>query len=184
MADTAILTSSTPLFRSNATNSTTAGSAPTNPAWTKTKPTGDGVIDMGQMGSADGAYSRNGLLLLPYGVGSGQNFLMTAFAWDVMKAKIAGNKDLWVAWPLAAFACTLNALHGLADTDVGLSDLGVGTITLTSGFGNANVSNEIVSPTGDFQASIVLDTKGAKLVELRFAMNSAATSANCMVRRI
>ncbi len=184
--DAEIKTASTPFFRANgATNSTTAGTAPANPSPTVTKPSGAGVIDMGMSGNIDGAISSNGLIILPYGVGADDNtFVMTAFAWDILKAVGSGNRDIWVAWPLAAFTCTMGALAGVANTDLPANSLMVDTITLTANFGNANVSNEIISPAGDFQASIVLDTKGAKLVQLIFGMNSSATSANALVRRI
>lgn len=185
--DTAILTSSSRLFRANgSTNSTTSGSSIGNPVWTATEPSGVNVHAMGKDGQADGAYSRNGLLILPYGVGSNANtFLMTVFAWDWKKGADAGSQDLWVAWPLLAVTCTLtSAITGVNNTDVPAANFGVSTITMTTGVGTANVSNEIISPTGSLQASIVLDTKGCKLIQFSFAMNGSATSANALVRRI
>jgi len=184
--DTAILTSSSPLFRANgATNSTTAGTAPANPTWTTTKPSGAGVHGMGEMTDAPGAYSRNSLLILPYGVGSSTNtFFMSVFAWDVKKATSASFKDIWVAWPLLAVTCTLAASPGgVANTDVDASQLAVGTITMTTNFGTANVSNEIISPAGNYQASIVLDVKGCRLVQFLFGVNNS-TSANALCRRM
>ena len=185
MPDTRILTASAPLFLANgATNSTTAGTSIASPAPTTTKPGGAGIINMGD---PDGAVSSNGLIILPFGAGVATNtFLMSVFAWDLNKPVGAGNQDLWIAWPLATFTCTLCTVAGVANTDINASQLFCDTITLN--VGNANVSMEIISPatngSANLIASIILDTKGAKKVGILFAMNGSATSANAAVRRL
>jgi hypothetical protein len=178
-------TRSTQLFLANPTaDSTTAGTSIANPAAQMNSPGGlPGAINMG----AGGDMSSNGLLILPFGVGSaGNTFLMSAFAWDEVRGNnpnaIPGGVSLWVAWILASFTCTLNTNTGQAGTDVDNTHNFVGTIVL--GVGNANISNEIISPTGNVNASILLDTKGAKYVQLLFAMNGSSTAANALVRRM
>lgn len=182
MSGITIFTRSSPMPRSNQTNSTTVGTSIANPADTQVKPSGDGVIDLG----ADrGGYVPNGLLIIPYGTDtSAQTFLLSAFAWDMIPAGTgaAGDKDTWQAYLLASFQCTLCTLTGLALSPVNASQLYCGTITITAG--NANVSAEAVSPTGNIKASILLDTKGAALVELRFARNGSAASMNSIYRKV
>ncbi len=165
------------------TNVTTAGTSITNPAATTTAPVPGPTTGIIQMGD-QGMMSANGLELIPFGVGTATNtFLLSVFALDAVKAlDPTTNKTLWFYWPLATFTCTLCTYAGVANTDVNASQLFCGTITL--GVGNANVSNEIVSPTGNLVASITLDTKGAKYVYLALAMNNSATSANCLFRRL
>ncbi len=129
-----------------------------------------------------GSTAPNGLLLVPYGAGSSTNtFLMNVYGWTPTKGE-NGAKPLWVAIELATFTCTLCTVPGLAGADVNASQLLCGTIAL--GVGNANVSNEILSPTGNVVAHILLDVKGAKLVEIRFGTGSSATSCNCLYKRI
>lgn len=182
MPDTRILTASAPFFFSQPTNSTTAGTSIANPAPTTTSPS-----NTIPMGDPDGAVSSNGLEIIPFGVGAATNtFLMSVFAWDLKKPTVQGNQGLWIAWPLATFTCTLCTVAGVANTDIGANQLFCDTITLN--VGNANVSNEIISPatngSANLIASITLDTKGAKKVGILFAMNGSATSANAIVRRI
>lgn len=178
--DGVIKTQSSEVSRVAATNITTAGTSIANPACTAAGPTGDGII---LMGSPSGAYSSNGLLLVPFGVGSATNtFLMSVFAWDFVHPKTAQNAGMWVAWLLASFTCTLCTVAGLAGGEVDATQLFCDTITL--GKGNANVSNEIVSPTGNVIASIVLDTKGAKRVQTSFVINASATSCNTLYRKL
>lgn len=181
--DTGILTASTPLFLAQAANSTTAGTSIANPAAVANlKPSG-----LISMGNPTGAYSRNGLFIVPFGVGAATNtFLMSVFAWNPLKGVGAGSFDLWIATPLATFTCTLCTVTGAAGTDVGTNQLFCDTITLN--VGNANISNEIISPatngSANLIANIVLDTKGAKEVGILFAMNGSATSANAAIKRI
>lgn len=173
-----IETTSSHLSRVSAADSVVAGTSIANPADRYDAPSGDGIIKMG----SGGVLTSNGLLLIPYGTDTAaQTFLMSVFAWDHEKSK-AGNKDLWTAYLLASFTCTLCTLAGLAGTDVDASHLYCGTITL--GVGNANVSNEIISPTGNVKASIILDAKAPRLIEVKFARNSSAVSMNCLYRKL
>lgn len=181
VAEAIIKTQSGPMSRVLTTNATTAGTAPANPASQASAPS-VGVIE-GALQSSQ--FASNGLLILPYGVGTATNtFFLSIFAWDYIQPVVAQNAGMWVAWPLCAFTCTLGAITGLAGGEVDNTNLFAGTIVQTSGFGNANVSNEVISPTGNFLASIVLDTKGARRIQLLFGMNSSSTSANALWRKI
>lgn len=160
----------------NSANST--ATSITFPVPTTTMPSGDGIIQVGQGGST----APNSLMLVPYGAGTAaQTFLMNAYGWR-RTTGLGGKIPIWVAVELATFTCTLATPPGLTDCDVNASQLFCGTITL--GVGNANVSVEIVSPTGNVIAHIVLDAKGSQLVELRFSTNSSATSCNCLAAKV
>lgn len=170
-----------PFTRLLATNDTTAGTSIADPADTLTDPTGTtGVINL--LGNPAGPDVANGLELIPYGVGTATNtFLLSLYA----IAKIAPASGVGPAWTyklLCSFTCTLCTKAGIANSPVNASQLYCGTITLS--VGNANVSNEIISPTGNNGASIRLDNVGAGLVKPVFAMNNSATSANALYRRI
>lgn len=177
-----VTTQSSQMARVLSTNSAVAATSIANPATSFASPGSGqttGVITMG----AGSEFSNNGLLLIPYGVGSATNtFLMSVFAWDFVHPVVTQRAQVWVAWLLASFTCTLNTVAGLAGGEVDETQLFCGTIALVSG--NANISNEIVSPTGNLIASIVLDTKGAKMVQPLFARNASATSANAIYRRM
>jgi hypothetical protein len=70
----------------------------------------------------------------------------------------------------------------LAGTDVNASQLFAGTITMN--IGNANVSNEVLSPTGNQIAHIMLDIKGSDYIQLLFSTNSSSTSNNALVAMV
>ena len=149
----------------------------TVPVPTLTKPSGNGVIAMGD----GGAVSSNGLLLVPYGAGSATNtFTMHAYSWTPTLG--VGALPVWIPYTLATFTCTLSTVPGIALGDVNASQLFCGTIALV--VGNVNVSHEIISPTGNTVGHIMLDTKGSVLTELRFGTGGSATSCNCLARRM
>ncbi len=178
MENVRVVTAAAEMNRVLVTNSTTNASAIANPADSEHAPT-LGVIPMGQGGQT----ASNGLQFLPYGAGVATNtFLMSVFAWDLIHAYDDGNVPYWTAWPLATFTCTLCTLTGKAGSDVNASQLYCGTIALV--IGNANISNEIISPTGNMKASITMDAKGCQLVQVLFDRNDSATSANALWRRI
>lgn len=138
---------------------------------------GDGVIALGNYA----AEANNSVVILPYGAGSStQTFTLKAYAWDVTIVD-GSTYALWVPYLLASFTCTLSTFAGVANTTVNASQLFCGTIALVTG--NANVSNEILSPTGNVNAHIVLDTKGCQFMEFRYAMVTA-TSGNALVKKM
>lgn len=172
-------TRSSPLFKVRETNDTTASI--TFPVPRLTEPSGEGIINMGQ----GGGDSSNGLMLIPFGAGSATNtFSMNCYAWTPTLGVTdhATLVPLWVATVLGTFTCTLSTVPGLATSYVNASQLFCGTIVLV--VGTQNVSNEVISPTGNTVAHILLDTKGSKLVEIRFGTGASATSCNCLARRM
>ncbi len=173
-------TRSAPFFLAYPTANSTATSI-TFPVPTLTEPTGDGVIGMNRSSGYSGEYSANGLIIIPYGAGSATNtMLMNCYGWRPTIGRLA--KPLWVAFELATFTVTLCTVPGIAGADVNESQLFAGTISL--GVGTANVSNEIVSPTGNVVGHILLDTKGCVLVQILFDRNSSSTSCNALVARM
>lgn len=177
-----IETRSTDLTKLLTANSTVADASISEPAWTATQPaTGPttGVIDM----SLTGQSSANALKFFPFGAGVATNtFLLSVFGWDLVHPRLTQHSGIWISWLLASFTCTLNTVAGVPGTEVDENQLACGTIALV--VGNANVSNEILSPTGNLVASILLDTQGAKLVQPKFATNGSATSANTLYRKV
>lgn len=149
---------------------------------------GDGVVPCGELQGM----APNSVIIRPYGAGSSTNtFNLSVYGWNrvVMGPTAPGTTPptapIYAAWDpilLAKFVCTLNTEPGLANTPVNASQLFCGTITLS--VGNANVSNEIVSPTGNVPAHIVLDVKGSQFIEFRYDRNSSATSCNALVRKM
>lgn len=159
----------------NTTDVTT--SSVTEPVPTVVKPSGTGVIEMG----FNGGVAPNGVMLVPYGVGSATNtFTLKVYGWrPTLGAQGTVLKDpLWVPFLLASFTCTLCTKTGVTSSDIDATHLFCDTIVLVTG--NANVSNEIISPTGNVIANIIMDVKGVKLLELRYATGGSATSANCL----
>lgn len=175
----------TPLVLTNSANVT--ASSVTEPTPTGTPPNGDGVISMGCSGGPTqsftfGATLANSLKLIPIGAGSSTNtFTMKVYGWDLT---VPGglSSGTWVPHLLASFTCTLCTQTGVANTDVVATQLFCGTIALVAG--NANVSNEVLSPTGNVIAHIILDAKGCALVECRFGTGGSATSCNCLAKRL
>lgn len=170
-------TRSIPLKAVRGTNST--ASSITEPIPTTTVPTGDGVIPMGE---TFGEECANSLKLIPYGTTtSGNAFTMKVYQWDVVPPirSTIGGLPLYVPTLLASFTVTLGNVTGVAGTDVNASQLFATTITLTTG--NANVSNEIISPGSNVLAHIIVDAKGSQFVEIRTAV-STATDANCLYK--
>jgi len=164
---------------------------PADPAPTGVTNADDGVIAMAEMlspnGSGFGAMTANSLMLIPYGAGSAtQTYTLKAYGWRATAGQ-GGTKggqaldNVWIPFLLASFTVTLGTAPGLTGGDVNASQLFATTIALVTG--NANVSNEIVSPGSNVIAHIILDAKGVQYVELRFTMISA-TSGNCLVAKL
>lgn len=164
-----------------AAGDTSTGTSIADPADTTADPTGTANhIDMTGGNEAAG-FIGNGLLLIPFGTTTAaQTFLMSVFA--VEKFIISGVPN-WNYHLLAAFTCTLCTKTGQAG-GLTTTQLYCDTIVLTANSGNANVSNEIISPTGNQEARIILDGIGAPLVKVVFARNGSAISCNTFYRII
>lgn len=167
-----------PFAITNPTANITAASI-TNPVPTLTEPTGDGVLNIG---SPEGGITPNGLLIIPYGVGTATNtFTMNVYGWRHTSG-YGGAQKLWVPYMLASFTCTLSTTTGVAGADLVVASKLCDTIALITG--NANISNEIISPTGNAVAHIILSGKGSTKVEFRFGTGSSATSCNALAAMI
>lgn len=170
-----------------APNMASASTGVTNPS---VLPSTDGVIEWGGPvnqganggGQGGGGFCPNGAILYPVGVGS-DNATMSlyVYAWHVT-GQVSRWDRLWIPSLLASFLCTLSARTGVNNTPLGSTTRFCDTITL--GVGNANVSNEIISPGSDSIGSIALDAKGARFLEFRYGTGGSATSCNCLVGRL
>jgi hypothetical protein len=151
----------------------------------------DGVIEMG----AGGDETSSAILLMFFGVGAnGTTFNCNVYGWEETVMPTTGlGLPLFVPRLLCQLtAITLNSsIPGVASTLVPAIDpvstsanYFASAMTLT--LGNSGISAEVISPgSGTAEiASLVLSTKGAKMIELRFNMNSSATSGNAIWKRM
>lgn len=140
--------------------------------------TGASVIELGNYGGA----TQNGVLACFYGVGSNNNtFSARIIGWRSI-GENAVSTMLWVPVLLAEYAVILSSTYpGIAGKTIVATEFFADTITLT--YGNANVSEEIVSPTADAGiAHVVADIKGFQKLEFAFAINSgSATDCNALL---
>ena len=165
-----LCTGSAVALTANATDT----SFPTRNA-TTTEPTGTGVIDV----SNNGNVTRNALRVEFHGTDTAdQTFKCRILGWNKIP-KGSSTYDLWKYIVLAEVTCTLGTKTGVASTPVNASQLIVDTITLATGY-NSNVAVEVVSPTGQEPAHIVIDTKGCQKIEFIFDRNSSAVSCNAV----
>jgi hypothetical protein len=151
-----------------ATNST--ASSITAPAATTTKPTGDGVMDMGVLGSC------NAVMFSFFGTAT-NNQTATALILGWRRVSGLNATDLWVPEKYLLLALTYGALAGVAATPVVASQLFADTIAVTTAFTSAY---EVISAADDQMARVKVDHTGAELVEVRPAIGTA-TSGNALV---
>jgi hypothetical protein len=141
-----------------------------------------GVFQCGDGGES--AYSA--VKLQFFGIGSnGNTFHANVYGWSLYKSVGASKFGLWVPTLLATFTgITLNtSITGSNDTDILATQFFASAITL--GVGNSGISCEVVSPGAAVAeiAHAVVSTKGAKFLEVRFAMDTA-TSGNALWTRM
>jgi hypothetical protein len=180
MSDITIGTQFGPFRKTHATDATDTSFAARSPK--VTEPTGDGIIAMG----FGGRKTNNGLMLLIVGTGANNAVIdgMRVISWRRLLGDGNTVKDLWVPHVLAEFSATLGNVTGAANGALGTSYFFADTISLVTNMGNANVSNEIVSPQNDTPAHILLDAKGAEKVEVLFDLGASATGGNCLYAKI
>lgn len=165
------------LFITNPTANVTAVSI-TLPVPQLTAPAGDGVFDIGR---PEGGIAAPGVKLIPYGAGSATNtFTMSVYGWQHTLG--GASKQLWVPTILASFTCTLCTAPGVAGADANASQLFCGTIALA--IGNANISNEVLSPATNDIGHVIVSTKGVRLMQVLFGTGSSATSCNALATRM
>lgn len=128
-----------------------------------------------------GAFVQNSLLLKPYGAGANNNtFSLRVIGWRKMIEDGNDATSVWDPTVLCELACTLSSVPiGLAGKVILDTDLFADTITITTG--NAGVSLDVVSPTGDVAALAMIDFKGFQKVEVTFTTGGSATNCNSLL---
>lgn len=164
----------------NLTNSVnyTAASYPVRVP-TTTKPSGDGVIPMGE----GGGYCPQSLDLVPIGVGTSAAYGLQILGWRSTKL---GVLTLWVPVTLATYSVTCGTATGVANSDLGSTTLFATTITMTGGptfvtSGAPPVSLDWfqISPGSNAIGMIKQAGLGYRMLEVLFNI-SAGTSGNCL----
>lgn len=136
---------------------------------TVTKPSGTGVITIEQIGR----FTRNNVVLLPYGAGADNNTMsVRVLNWR----EISG---LWIPTIVCEVACTLSTSVGVSAQAVLDTERFADTLTLT--YGNAGVDCQVFSPANNTPAHVVVDAKGASVLEVIFTTGGSATSCNALV---
>lgn len=144
----------------------------------------DGVIPWG----AGGSEGTIALMLMFFGVGAnGTSFNANVYGWEQVEVPVTGlGSTLWVPHPLVTLTgITLSSsLPGILNTLVPATNYFASAITLN--LGNSGISCEIVSPgSGTTEvAHAVIDAKGCRYIEVRYNMNSSATSGNAVWKRL
>jgi hypothetical protein len=146
---------------------------------TATEPTGDGVIELGGSGNSKGAYTQNGIVVVSYGTGSNNDTFSTRLIGWRQLGEATAATALWIPVVLVEMACTLSAVVGVAGKIIVAGERFVDTMVLTTG--DAGVSVDTVSPTGDVVAHFVADVKGFQKAELTFQITSGTTDMNALV---
>jgi hypothetical protein len=146
---------------------------------------GDGVIPLGDGGSE----CASAIMLMFFGVGTnGQSFNCNIYGWSLVDPPVGANlgSELWLPHPLITLtSITLNSsIPGVLNTAVPATNYFASAMTI--GLGASGVNYDIISPgSGTAEiASIVISTKGIRWAELRFNMNSSATSGNAVWKRM
>lgn len=157
------------LCAADATDATFPARAPT-----VTEPvaaTSPGVIEA----ASGSGWGQGNLLLMPFGAGADdETFSVRVWGWR----KVAGTTVLWVPVLLCEVLCTLGTAVGVAGTAVDASHRFADVLALTTG--NANVSVETVSPSGNLPAHFVIDAKGAAKLECTFAKGTTSAGMNAL----
>ena len=181
MPTTAMHTAATDFRRVLAANSTTA--AFSAPADATTAPVGAAVDSAaGYISLATGSlvdYTPNAVMLKFFGAGA-DNTTGRCRVWGVRAGRSAAGVLSYTHTLLAEYAFTLSAAVGVAGGVVTASERYADTITRTTGI--ENVSDKILSPTGDVAGHVVVDAKGHSLllVDLVLGAGSPATSVNAL----
>ena len=138
---------------------------------TGTRPTANIVEPQGSIAS-------NLIQIVFFGAGSDdQTFDARLIGWN--STNTGSSTSLWVPTPLAGFSCTLSTAVGIASRDAVATDRFADTISGATY--NPSGGVEIVSPTGDIIAHVVVDIKGSEIVQLDFDM-TGATNGNAFYR--
>lgn len=136
---------------------------------TVTQPSGTGVITV----EKTGRFTRNNVILVPYGAGADNNTMsVRVISWREASG-------LWIPTIVCEVACTLSTSVGVAAATVIDTERFADTLTLT--YGNAGVDCQVFSPANNTPAHVVVDAKGATILEVIFSTGGSATSCNALV---
>ena len=160
----------------------TAGTI-TVPAPRELEPKGDGFVSLQQ---AAGSTGPKRLLFIPFGTAAAnKTFTMEIVAWRKTQDHPTDSnlRGLWIAYPIAAFTCTLGAMTGMTGKYVDNTQFFCDTIVAaTAPIGSAVVDFNIRTPTDDSVASVDIAIYGASVAGALFGVGtSQATDANALV---
>lgn len=147
---------------------------------TAAKPSGSGVFDLfdAANGIATEPYVPESLQLFPYGSDTAnQTFGLRLWGWS------RTTDDVWVPHLLADLSCTLASIDAAALT---AGNLMADTIAVTTGGAVAGGDgSDVISPTGDVPASLLVALRGCELIEFDADTGTpTAVNANCLWRAV
>lgn len=118
-------------------------------------------------------FTSRWLRLWPFGTGDDDaTFTLQVVSWSRVGT-------IWVPSILYQATCTLSAFAGVAGATTGVieTERFADTIASTANKGNANVDVVVLSPADNTPGHVVIDVKGAEIVEVRAASGSNALYA-------
>lgn len=142
----------------------------TDPVASLAEPVADGVVNVA------GVFNQvqADIILQPFGTGAaGTTFNLRVHGWK------KGALGLWIPETLLEVTCTLGTKVGVAASDVLDTNKFCDTIALV--FGIANVSESVLSPTGNLFATVTFDLKGCRKFQAEIKIGTA-TNGNALWR--
>lgn len=142
---------------------------------TKTKPSGNGVIELAPDG---GGLVALAIMLKFFGTDANdETFKVRVWGWDRLEQ--SDGTFSWENALLAEFSCTLGNLAGTAGCGITATDFEVDTITLTEG--DATISSNGADIRGAFA---IIGNCGFKLLQIEFDDDSSAATMNALYRKL
>ena len=191
-SEVSLLTLAASLRKVRAVNYTTNGYPTLIPRTTEPGPAtagGPQIVDAGtatgqsiiNLCNRKGGNAPNGVLLLPFGIGSNNNtFSMRVIGWRQV-GEDTPSTMLWIPVPLVEVQVTISSTQiGIAAKTIIATEMFGDTLTLTGTTANANVGVELVSPANDTIAHLIVDLKGAQKLECIFTTGGSATDCNAL----
>ena len=174
MGATAIYTDADEFRKVLATNSTTAAYAAQADATAEPAESTPGVIDLGR----GRAGVPNAVLFKFFGTDA-DNETGGCRVYGLKKVRdVAGGLTSYTHILLADVTFTLSARTGVASGVVGASEFYADTIARVTGV--ENVSDQILSPTGDVPAHLLVDAKGCRWLKVELITGGSAASVNAL----
>lgn len=182
------------LRRAFVTNQATKGSF-TAKIITRTKPSGDGVVDMFESTGIEEGSITQFLNIFPFGIGADNDaFVLRVWGWSRIKqGQTTPADDQWFPRVLATITCTLSTFVGLA----GASAKGIlnterfaDTVALVATTGEAKITAdttnggtcEFYSPADDTPGFLNFQTRGIELLEFDQKASVNTPTANALVQ--